>query len=72
MNTSERASPTSSSSWSSSLPAAPTNGIPSSSSFAPGASPTNMRSASALPAPKTTCVRVLASSGQRVHARASR
>ena len=33
---------------------------------APGASPTNIRSASALPEPKTTVVRVAASCGQRV------
>ena len=37
----------------------------------PGASPTNIRSASALPAPKTTVVRVAASCGQRVQPRAS-
>jgi hypothetical protein len=38
--------------------------------LAPGASPTNINSASALPAPKTTDVRVAASSLQRVHWRA--
>ena len=37
---------------------------------APGASPTNIRSASALPEPKTTVVRVAASCGQRVQSRA--
>ena len=37
----------------------------------PGASPTNIRSASALPAPKTTVFRVAASCGQRVQSRAS-
>ena len=71
MKTSARLSPISPSSVSSSLPAAPTNGSPCRSSLAPGASPTNIRSASALPAPNTTDVRVAASSAQRVHARAS-
>ena len=46
-------------------------GRPWRSSSAPGASPTNIRSASALPAPKTTLVRVSAS-GQRVQSDASR
>ena len=70
MNTSERLSPISSSSVLEQFPARPTNGMPCSSSLAPGASPTNIRSASALPAPKTTVFRVAASSGQRVQARA--
>src|SRR6266436_4047750 len=51
----------SASSWSSSLPAAPTNGTPCLSSWKPGASPTNIRSAAGKPDPKTTCVRPLAS-----------
>ena len=46
------------SSWLSSWPARPTNGSPWRSSSAPGASPTNIRSASALPAPKTAFVLV--------------
>src|SRR5688572_29665246 len=54
------------SSFSSSFPAAPTNGIPCWSSWKPGASPTNIRSAVGLPAPKTTCVRPC-ESRQRVH-----
>src|SRR3954447_21044216 len=62
--------PISSSSVSSSRPAWPTNGSPCWSSLAPGASPTNIRSASAWPEPKTTVVRVLASCGQRVQTRA--
>ena len=70
MKTSARAIPISSSSCSSSLPAAPTNGRPSLSSVAPGASPMNIRSASAFPAPKTTVWRVAASSAQRVQPRA--
>src|SRR5215212_770301 len=53
------------SSWSSSFPAAPTNGTPCLSSWKPGASPTNMRSAAGSPDPNTTCVRPPAS-GQRV------
>src|SRR5437764_11303419 len=44
----------------SSWPAAPTNGTPCLSSWKPGASPTNIRSAVDEPAPKTTCVRPLA------------
>src|SRR5580765_6898727 len=50
----------------SSCPAAPTNGTPCLSSWNPGASPTNIRSAAGEPEPKTTCVRVW-ESGQRVH-----
>src|SRR4029079_15409881 len=57
MNPSARARPISPSSFSSSLPAEPTNDRPCLSSLAPGASPTNIRSASALPAPKTIVVR---------------
>src|SRR5205807_6508507 len=53
-------------SLSSSLPAWPTNGMPCLSSWKPGASPTNIRSAVGLPAPKTTWVRPCASR-QRVH-----
>ena len=41
----------------SSCPARPTNGMPWTSSSAPGASPTNIRSASGLPTPNTTCFR---------------
>ena len=70
MNTSARARPISPSSFSSSLPAEPTNGRPCLSSLAPGASPTNIRSASALPAPKTTVVRVAANCGHFSHPRA--
>src|SRR5919206_1841811 len=44
-------------SFSSSFPACPTNGSPCLSSWKPGASPTNIRSASESPTPKTTCVR---------------
>ena len=66
MNTSPRAMPISPSSVSSSRPAWPTNGRPCLSSLAPGASPTNIRSASALPAPNTTLVRVAASCGHFV------
>src|SRR5437660_1294141 len=69
-NTSRRSKPISASSSSSSLPARPTNGRPCSSSLTPGASPTNMSSASALPAPNTTVLRVAASSLHRTHARA--
>src|SRR3954452_15802334 len=47
-------------------PARPTNGIPCSSSSAPGASPTNIRSASGLPTPNTTCFRPSVCSLQRV------
>src|SRR5437660_9804852 len=53
------------SSWSSSFPAAPTNGTPCLSSWKPGASPTNIRSAAGSPEPNTTCVRPPASA-QRV------
>ena len=66
MNTSPRVRPISSSSVSSSRPAWPTNGRPWRSSLAPGASPTNIRSASALPEPKTTVWRVEASCGHLV------
>ena len=63
--------PTSStSSRSSSWPDRPTNGSPRRSSSRPGASPTNIRSASGSPTPKTTWVRV-AANGQRVHPAAS-
>ena len=55
--TSARVSPIPSSSPSSSLPAWPTNGTPCLSSWNPGASPTNIRSALGEPAPNTTCVR---------------
>ena len=48
-----------------SWPARPTNGSPSRSSSAPGASPTNMSRAVAAPVPKTVCVRVAARCGQR-------
>src|SRR6266542_2070047 len=44
-------------SLSSSFPAWPTNGMPCLSSWKPGASPTNIRSAFGSPTPKTTCVR---------------
>src|SRR4051812_47313782 len=57
MYTSSRERPISSSSFESSWPAAPTNGTPCLSSWNPGASPTNISSASGDPAPKTTCVR---------------
>ncbi len=50
----------------SSCPAFPTNGSPCKSSSSPGASPTNISSASGLPTPKTTCVRVAARCGHRV------
>src|SRR6478735_6963486 len=53
-----------SSSFESSLPAAPTNGTPCLSSWNPGASPTNINSALGDPEPKTTWVRV-SDSGQR-------
>ena len=71
MKTSSRERPISSSSLFSSWPARPTNGSPCWSSCMPGASPTNIRSASALPEPNTTLVRVL-KSGQRSQADASR
>src|SRR3954465_8704527 len=66
MYTSSRARPIPASSLPSSWPAAPTNGTPCLSSWKPGASPTNIRSASGEPEPKTTCVRVWLS-GQRRH-----
>src|SRR3954453_15762680 len=66
MKTSPRARPISSSSVSSRRPAWPTNGRPCLSSLAPGASPMNIRSASAFPEPKTTGWRVGASWGQLV------
>lgn len=47
-------------------PALPTNGLPSSSSFFPGASPMHMITAGAGPSPETTCVRERWRS-QRVH-----
>src|SRR6476646_317704 len=49
----------------SSCPARPTNGMPWMSSSAPVASPTNIRSASGLPTPKTICRRPCACSLQR-------
>src|SRR5262249_3821307 len=58
---SSRHRPTPASSPSSSFPAWPTKGTPCLSSWKPGASPTNIRSARGLPAPKTTCVRPCAS-----------
>src|SRR5947199_4231693 len=61
MYTSSRVRPMPASSCSSSFPAAPTNGTPCLSSWNPGASPTNMRSESGSPVPKTTCVRLPAS-----------
>src|SRR5688500_2412127 len=70
MYTSVRDKPIPFSSFSSSLPAWPTNGTPFASSWNPGASPTNIRSACGSPEPKTTCVRV-AASGQRVQPRVS-
>src|SRR5262245_38398445 len=60
MYTSSRCIPMPLSSFASSCPAAPTNGTPCLSSWKPGASPTNMRSAVAEPEPKTTCVRPFA------------
>ena len=71
MNTSSRFIPISSSSLFSSCPARPTNGRPCRSSSAPGASPTKISSASALPEPKTTLVRS-ACNGQRVQPATSR
>src|SRR3954469_3766378 len=58
MKTSPRSIPASTSSWSSSLPAAPTNGRPLLSSRAPGASPTRTTSARGLPSPGTKFVHV--------------
>src|SRR5438067_1626796 len=57
MYTSLRCSPISPSSVVRSCPAAPTKGSPCLSSWKPGASPTNMRSAFGLPEPNTTWVR---------------
>src|SRR5438093_6726740 len=65
MYTSSRVRPMPARSWSSSFPAAPTNGTPCLSSWKPGASPTNIRSAPGSPEPNTTCVRP-AASAQRV------
>src|SRR3954454_17973855 len=56
MNTSARSRPASARSLSSSLPALPTNGRPDLSSLAPGASPTSMTVAVALPSPGTRFV----------------
>src|SRR4051812_35129549 len=53
IQTSSRTSPAAASSSPSSLPARPTNGRPSSSSVAPGASPTNITGAAGLPSPGT-------------------
>src|ERR1043165_1149933 len=50
----------------SSCPPRPTNGTPVRSSSAPGASPKKHNRACGLPTPNTVCVRVLASSLQRV------
>src|SRR5689334_17046460 len=52
----------------SNCPALPTNGSPCASSSAPGASPTNIRSASGLPTPKTVWVREFARCGHLTHA----
>src|SRR5207244_1350838 len=65
-----RSRPIPASSRSRSLPAWPTNGTPCWSSWKPGASPTNTRSAAGSPEPKTTCVRP-AASGQRVQPEAA-
>ena len=56
-----RSSPISPSMRVNSCPAAPTNGSPCLSSWKPGPSPMNIRSASGSPTPKTTCVRLWAS-----------
>ena len=64
MYTSARERPIPPRSWSSSLPAWPTNGKPCLSSWKPGASPTNIRSASGLPS-KTTCVPSLGETAAR-------
>ena len=58
MKTSSRRRPASARTWSRSLPAAPTNGRPVSSSLRPGASPTRTTPARALPSPGTRCVHV--------------
>src|SRR5262245_61462829 len=55
----------------SNCPPRPTNGIPVRSSSAPGASPRKQRRVLGLPTPNTVCVRVLASSLQRVQAATS-
>ena len=55
-----------------SLPARPTKGVPCASSSAPGASPRKTKRAVGLPSAKTVCVRVDASSVQRVHAAVGR
>src|SRR5262245_10578685 len=55
----------------SSWPAAPTKGTPCLSSWKPGASPTNIRSAVGEPEPKTTWVRPLASAHRVQSATAS-
>src|SRR5262245_1969219 len=67
MYTSSRFSRQASMIFVSSCPPRPTNGIPVLSSSAPGASPKKHSRACGLPIPKTVCVRVLASSLQRVH-----
>ena len=66
--TSDRSSPASASSRSSSTPALPTNGRPVRSSSAPGASPTSASRAPAGASPTTTVVRLAASSGQAAQA----
>src|SRR5439155_24665907 len=58
MNTDSRERPIWTSSVSSSLPAAPTKGLPCMSSLKPGASPTIITSAGQGPVPGTACVRV--------------
>src|SRR3954453_4286219 len=64
--------PASSSAWSSSRPAGPTNGRPSRSSRSPGCSPTSIRSAAGGPSPKTVCVPTFQSGQARQSAAASR
>jgi hypothetical protein len=54
----------------SNCPALPTNGSPCASSSAPGASPTNINSASILPTPNTTFFRELAKWGHFTQANA--
>src|SRR3954471_20094719 len=61
MYTCSRSRPIPASRLSSSLPAWPTKGLPCWSSWNPGASPTNIRSALGSPTPKTTWVRPSAS-----------
>ena len=70
MKTSSRCQPTSPSSSSSRVPAAPTKGRPSRSSFWPGPSPTKTTSVSGWPSPGTACVR-LRESRQRSQTRTS-